>query len=220
MSPVNSPMAATESKPPPGSQTLGTRVAPLWERSNVSDDRSAGKVQPSASVKIADMVHLGLLNAPLLSDRSLPSVSVTLSPRTSAVPRQLSWNALGLGLPSIRRYSSVNSATNLSTPSLMLAHKYLRDNPVIRTARRETFCLAGATKAAPVDTVPEDCATSDSGIKCSQARAPCGEPPCPTAEDINLPIRTDAFLHFMIGSGLISRRKRSKRGKGVADPYE
>ncbi|KAJ9121940.1 hypothetical protein QFC24_004522 [Naganishia onofrii] len=250
--------------------TFGRTRVILHGRQRPDERIGAGNVQPSASVKIADVVHLGMLNAPLLSHRSLPSVSITLSPRTSPISGHLSRNALGLGLPSVRqspeesiifahglalteslrrpvyalepvvgihntlanslwkraptlslqlssasRYSSVDSAPDLSAPSLVLAQKYFKEKPVIRTARRETFCLAGATKDAPVGHLLDNSGSSDSGNRTVEERTSC-EPPCVTAEDLKLPLRSDAFLDFMVNSGLIGRRKRSKRGRGIA----
>jgi hypothetical protein len=91
--------------------------------------------------------------------------------------------------------------------SLLSAHGYLAQKPVIKTARRETFCFADnpqtsdvATRQA-IDRLYEDFFHEQTPLlledsaKGQQAAKPWGD---------------GAFLDFMINSGTISRGRRSK----------
>jgi hypothetical protein len=92
------------------------------------------------------------------------------------------------------------------TPSLLSAQGYLAQKPVIKTARRETFCFAtnsqslGISRQA-IDRLYQDffdetaADTSKQPTDGRQAAKPWGD---------------GAFLDFMLNSGTISRGRRSR----------
>lgn len=88
----------------------------------------------------------------------------------------------------------------IPTASLISAHAYLAHKPVVRTARRETFCFAHHLDQQEVwprqasDRMLEDLV----GLQ------------KPLVEDSFKERQAGTFLDFMVMSGTISRRKRSR----------
>lgn len=97
--------------------------------------------------------------------------------------------------------------------SLLSAHGYLAQKPVIKTARRETFCFAANPQMPEVS--PRQ-AIDKLYADFFDEQTPLSVKNSPKGKQAAKPWGDGAFLDFMINSGTISRGRRS-RGRQASE---